>query len=539
MSPEPWYHAAGGAGIFLLSFLSEDSATLTGALLGALGKLSWPVAFASCFLGIWIGDLGLYALARLFGRPVVNVLCLRREPARLRNSEEWFARHGLFALVICRFIPGTRLPTFLAAGLLRMPVLRFASVTGILAAGWVGLIFMVFRWFEVKPQTALDLSEGMRLAVVAALMLMVFLTRDRWLAALRRLLGSPFVQRWTKWEFWPAWLFYFPVGLNYLRLSFKYRSLSLPTCANPGMFTGGMIGESKQETLSALAERNPRWVAASLLIEPGGVADRVKRLRDGMRLIGPDFPIVLKPDVAQRGSGFKVVRNAVQAEDYLREVDVPIIAQQYIYGPREAGLFYYRFPAETTGKIFAITEKIFPVIVGDGTRTVEQLVRADARASLLAETYLRRFDRIRDRVLEDGQPLRLVEAGNHAQGCIFRDGMHLWSSALEERINAISVDLPEFYIGRYDVRFRSIEEFRMGKGFKILELNGAASEATSAYDSTKSLREAYGILFRQWELVFAIGDENRRRGHRADPLAKIISAWQRYQQGSLCHPLAD
>jgi len=539
MSPEPWYHAAGGAGIFLLSFLSEDSATLTGALLGALGKLSWPVAFASCFLGIWIGDLGLYALARLFGRPVVNVLCLRREPARLRNSEEWFARHSLFALVICRFIPGTRLPTFLAAGLLRMPVLRFASVTGILAAGWVGLIFMVFRWFEVKPQTALDLSEGMRLAVVAALMLMVFLTQDRWLVALRRLLGSPVVQRWTKWEFWPAWLFYFPVGLNYLRLSFKYRSLSLPTCANPGMFTGGMIGESKQETLSALAERNARWVAASILIEPGGVADRVKRLTDGMRLIGPDFPIVLKPDVAQRGSGFKVVRNAVEAEDYLREVDVPIIAQQYIYGPREAGLFYYRFPAETTGKILAITEKIFPVIVGDGTRTVEQLVRADARASLLAETYLRRFDRIRDRVLEDGQPLRLVEAGNHAQGCIFLDGTHLWSSALEERINAISVDLPEFYIGRYDVRFRSIEEFRMGKGFKILELNGAASEATSAYDSSKSLREAYGILFRQWELVFAIGDENRRRGHRADPLAKIISAWQHYRQGSLCHPLAD
>ena len=533
------YHAAGGAGILLLSFFSEDSATLTGALLGALGKLSWPVAFASCFLGIWIGDLGLYALARLFGRPVVNVLCLRREPARLRKSEEWFARHGLFALVICRFIPGTRLPTFLAAGLLRMPVLRFASVTGILAAGWVGLIFMVFRWFEVKPETALDLSDGMRLAVVAALMLMFFVTRDRWLAALRGLLRSPAVQRWTKWEFWPAWLFYFPIGLNYLRLSFKYRSLSLPTCANPGMFTGGMIGESKQETLSALAERNARGVAASILIEQGGVADRVKCLRDGMRLIGPDFPIVLKPDVAQRGSGFKVVRNALEAEDYLREVDVPIIAQRYIYGPCEAGLFYYRFPAETTGKILAITEKIFPVMVGDGTRTVEQLVRADARASLLAETYLRRFNRIRDRALEDGQPLRLVEAGNHAQGCIFRDGMHLWGSALEERINAISVDLPEFYIGRYDVRFSSIEELQMGKGFKILELNGAASEATSAYDSTKSLREAYGILFRQWEIVFAIGDENRRRGHRADPLAKIISASQRYQQGSLCHPLAD
>jgi hypothetical protein len=52
------------------------------------------------------------------------------------------------------------------------------------------------------------------------------------------------------------------------------------------------------------------------------------------------------------------------------------------------------------------------------------------------------------------------------------------------------------------------------EGFAIHELNGAASEATSAYDSGKSLREAYRILFQQWDLLFAIGGEKRRRGHR-------------------------
>jgi membrane protein DedA with SNARE-associated domain len=531
---------AGGAGIFLLSFLSEDSATLTAALLAALGKLSWPLAFASCFLGIWVGDLGLYVLARLFGRPVVGSLFLHSEPARLRKSEDWFARRGLLALVICRFIPGTRLPTFLAAGVLRMPAGRFALVTGLLAAGWVGMIFVIFRWFEVRPETALDLSDGVRLAAAAVLLLAFLLTRERWVPAVRSLLlESPAIQRWTKWEFWPAWLFYFPVGINYLRLSLKYRSLSLPTCANPGMFTGGMIGESKQETLSALAQRSAQWVAASILIGEGNVTDRLKRLSDGMKVIGPAFPIVLKPDVAQRGSGFKVIRDSAEAENYLHEVGVPIIAQQYIYGPYEAGLFYYRFPLQSAGKIFSITEKIFPVVVGDGNKTVEQLIRTDARASLLAETYLRRFDHLRDCILEKGRSLRLVEAGNHAQGCIFRDGMHLWSSALEARIDAISRDLPGFFIGRYDVRFTSIEEFRAGRGFKILELNGAASEATSAYDASKSLREAYRILFEQWELVFAIGAENRRRGHSPDRLTNLLAEWKRYQQRSLCHPLAD
>ena len=137
------------------------------------------------------------------------------------------------------------------------------------------------------------------------------------------------------------------------------------------------------------------------------------------------------------------------------------------------------------------------------------------------------------------QALRLVEAGNHAQGCIFRDGIGLLSRQLEDRISSISEGLPGFYVGRYDVRFASHEQFVRGEWFTTLELNGAASEATSAYDSSKSLREAYQILFKQSELVFAIGDQNRRLGCRRNSLAKIFSEWLRYREYGLCHPLAD
>ena len=79
MTSEPWYHAAEVAGIFLLSLLSEDSATLTGALLAALGNLPWSLAFSACFLGICVGDLGLYGLARFCGRPMISALLLRGE----------------------------------------------------------------------------------------------------------------------------------------------------------------------------------------------------------------------------------------------------------------------------------------------------------------------------------------------------------------------------------------------------------------------------------------------------------------------------
>jgi hypothetical protein len=57
---------------------------------------------------------------------------------------------------------------------------------------------------------------------------------------------------------------------------------------------------------------------------------------------------------------------------------------------------------------------------------------------------------------------------------------------------------------------RSIERFGKGEVFVILELNGASSEATGAYDSKKPLSQAYRIRFQRRELIFAIGDENRQ-----------------------------
>ena len=85
-----------------------------------------------------------------------------------------------------------------------------------------------------------------------------------------------------------------------------------------------------------------------------------------------------------------------------------------------------------------------------------------------------------------GEDLKLVETGNHAQGCIFRDGAHLWTLELEEAIDR-HLAIPGFYIGRYDIRYANEEELRRGENFQIVELNGAASEATNIYDARNSL----------------------------------------------------
>jgi hypothetical protein len=117
--------------------------------------------------------------------------------------------------------------------------------------------------------------------------------------------------------------------------------------------------------------------------------------------------------------------------------------------------------------------------------------------------------------------------------------MHLCSPALLEAIDSISRKLPGFYIGRYDIRYAREKDLRAGRDFHIVELNGAASEATSIYDARNSVLTAYRTLFRQWELVFAIGAANRRIGTRTTEVSLIWRHWRDYAHISSTYPAAD
>jgi hypothetical protein len=258
-----------------------------------------------------------------------------------------------------------------------------------------------------------------------------------------------------------------------------------------------------------------------------------------MRQQSLEFPLVLKPDLGQRGVGVKVVWSLPEAEAYLAGMRAPVVAQQYIAGPYEAGVFYVRRPGEARGRILAITEKVFPCLVGDGEHTLEELIWRDRRARCLARRYLQRFQARSAEVLPVGEKLRLVEAGNHAQGCIFRDGAEWWSADLEERIDAISRDLNGFHFGRYDIRFASVQDLRAGRGFQILELNGAASEVTGIYDARNSLLSAYRTLFRQWRLAHEIGAANRDTGAVPTPLGQLFTVWRSAARHFAACPAAD
>ena len=129
----------------------------------------------------------------------------------------------------------------------------------------------------------------------------------------RRLAAA--IDRWRYWEFWPAWLFYPPVVIYCLWLAVKYRGLSLPTAANPGIFSGGLVGESKSSTLLDLFATSPEVTAEAALVTGDSSAARLSSLDNLCARLQLKYPYILKPDVGQRGVGIKLIRSPEQAAE--------------------------------------------------------------------------------------------------------------------------------------------------------------------------------------------------------------------------------
>ena len=348
----------------------------------------------------------------------------------------------------------------------------------------------------------------------------------------RRLVGR--WRRWFRWEFWPPYLFYPPVVAYIAYLGIRFRSWTLFTAANPAIPGGGFVGESKHQILDHLKDA-AQWLPCSTLLVSRGPGERVAEAEKFMRQHGLHFPVVLKPDAGQRGSGVAIVRSAEHLCGYLTNSSFPAILQEYVPG-EEYGIFYYRYPDSERGRVFSVTEKRMPVLLGDGKCTLEELILADDRAVCMSDYYLSKNSDHAHEVPDAGESVQLVELGTHSRGAIFVDGGETITPELEEVIDRIAKSFDGFFFGRFDVRVPSRQDFMAGRNIKIIELNGVTSEATHIYDSRFSLFEAYRVLFRQWRIAFEIGDLNRARSIRPASVGELLNAARRYSHLAQSYP---
>lgn len=517
-----WLHALG---ISAATFVSEDATCIATGLLIHSEQLNWAVGLGACVLGIFLGDLGLWLAGRVLGRRVLawRWVSARLPAGRVEHWGQWFDRRGWTAVLAARFLPGTRLPVYVAAGILGRRAGRFALWALLAALLWTpALVLLVaaLGGVVVAPIRAL-LGAGW-LAFATTLVAFWLLVRVASLSAtaIGRARLWARVSRLWRWEFWPAWLFYIPLMPWLAYLALRHRGLMTPTAANPGIVPhGGVVGESKFEILSKLPTE---WIVPSAFIAPAPRPSRVEALRRTIAERGWKFPLILKPDAGQRGAGLRLVRDPEAAARYFNEHTQAVLAQAYHPGPFEAGIFYYRIPDEPTGRIFSITDKQFPALVGDGVSTVESLIWRHPRFRMQADTFLARMNGQASAILPAHERLPLTIAGNHCQGTLFRDGSHLITPALEEAVDAIARRFDGFFFGRFDVRYSDVNAFQSGRGFAIVELNGVTSESTNIYDPTWRLGRAYRVLFRQWALLFEIGAQNRSMGRPVSRLPALL-----------------
>ncbi len=517
--------------IAVATLITEDLTCVLVGLMIANGNLTWAQGVGACLAGILFWDYLIYIAGRRMGRPVLQRIPFRWliDPVTLRETEEWFDRRAAEAIFVTRLIPGTRYPAYFAAGILGVPVKTFTPLFLLAVLTWTPAIVWIsatlaeqaLEWMTRYHHTApaLVVAGLSGYGLFTHILLPAFSWRGR-----RKLYGK--WKRWTAPEYWPAPLLYTPVTLFLLLRTLRRGNRLLDfTACNPCMPASGLVGESKSAILDAIQDRSA--LAPYILLHPEEpLENQQQRALNFLEQHAPGFPVVYKPDSGERGNGVRHLSDRTTLCGTLAAQAEPHLLQTARSG-EEFGVFYVRHPLEDRGRIFAITRKTFPVVVGDGKRNLEDLILADNRAVCQFRTH---FEHLRDRlytVPAAGEAVLLSKIGNHARGTLFEDGMHLLTPELETRIDAVSRSLPGFYFGRYDLFAPDTAAFQAGKDLSIIELNGVTSEATNFYAPGTSIFAILRILLRQWSLACAIGKTNRELGV---PILTFQAFLQRFDQ---------
>ena len=542
-APEGWLaklFGAGSAGVwlpgslFVGTFLTEDLSCVAAGVFTAEGRIDFVTASAACALGIWLGDIGLYLIGWLTTRGLLRWGWARRRMEGLSKGS-WrraFDDHGGKILFASRFLPGTRVPSYLAAGAIAWPLWRFATVLGIAVVIWTPLLVGASA---VSGKAVLDVLErwGTYAWFAVPLALLVAWTVLRTITLLvswrgRRLLYGRWL-RLRRWEHWPPVLVFPPVVLDLLRLAFVHRTPAVFTACNRAIPFGGLFGESKGDILDLFPAEPSDGVSVARYRRLPLAQDLEARLA-----VVREFLVagrcVLKPDQGERGAGVAVIADEGQARAWLRACPYDAIVQEFVAGA-EFGVAWCRNPKTGRGEIHSLAHKVLPELVGDGERNLEELILADDRAVAMARLHLRTHAGRLAWVPAKGERVPLGQLGTHARGATFYDARALASPELHAAFERFLRDVPGVDFGRFDVRAPDAEALRAGRSVRVLEFNGVTGEAAHVYQPGYPWHRGVADMIAHMRRACAIGAANRRQGHRPATLrqllAVLVSAWRR------------
>jgi hypothetical protein len=323
--------------------------------------------------------------------------------------------------------------------------------------------------------------------------------------------------RLMSWEYWPTYLFNIPVIFIWLWHSLLHRHLFFFTATNPGIHTGGFFGESKSGILRLV----PDHVKPRTILWEAPVMD--EEIEDLFERSGLDFPVIVKPEIGERGWLIAPIYNMAQLKAHFHHHKVSMILQPFIQSPVEVSIMVHQMPDGSSSGITSICQKEFLQVTGDGITTISDLILQQDRAVLQYEALRKKLGAMFYEIPAKGEVILLEPIGNHCRGTKFVNRNDQIDDRISEVMVGILTQMPGIFYGRFDMKIESWEGLREGIGISVMEFNGTSSDPAHIYDPGYSLIRAYKDIFRHWSIMGKIARQNRKAGIRPDPLKKIIS----------------
>ena len=168
------------------AFAQEDLGSIGSGVTAGRSHWPWSTALAGCIVGSYLADLLWYVIGRVGGRWALERAPLRwvikREQIAL--AERWFARRGLWTIVLCRFAPGASTPLQFATGAMNTPLKTALGYFALATVAHVPLLFGAGYLVGDLAIKYLPLYHRWGLLVAAALAISVWLllrAAERWL----------------------------------------------------------------------------------------------------------------------------------------------------------------------------------------------------------------------------------------------------------------------------------------------------------------------------------------------------------------------
>jgi membrane protein DedA with SNARE-associated domain len=155
--------------------IPEDIMLLAAGVLVQQGKVSYVEALAWCAVGVFIGDTGIFLLARKLGPAALERRPLRWiiNAERKEKIEGMFVRYGNTIVFMARHMAGLRAPTFAIAGMHGMPLSRFWLWDGLGLCVSAPVVIGIGYWLADNLEKAKHYLHRFELLIISVLLLAI------------------------------------------------------------------------------------------------------------------------------------------------------------------------------------------------------------------------------------------------------------------------------------------------------------------------------------------------------------------------------